>query len=471
MDLKEESTMVNKLYPLKLYTLSPIAINSGDTLGYISNYFYDEDKLYYLSEDDWINIVQDEYMKDEYIESIRNMKFSESLIEEIGKIKMNLRNASLSSDLIYHKGKELHSILKSNQNPYIPGTTIKGAVMNAIFYSWLKDKEEEQINLLHKIDPLTHKSDYKEFKLFMYEFNVFMKDLYAKFLGSRNGLYNASSFIGISDSNAMDFSSVTAVGIKQKIYKNTGESKESLDIIQEYIIPGIDFDITLSLCNSKMLWKNQNDSYMKNIYKDDSLKTFFSYINTFTRDYLEYESGIYKSDNYTNMINELSSIKLGSNEALLCIGSGKSYFLNTISLLLKNENEVLFQKMVKRMVNGGDKHKDLSKFPYMYSSINDQMMGWVKLVNPNCNDIGESEIVDYSYTESELQSGNPINGIIVKLGRPESSVRVLIDGNPKEVIVYGRKRFEKMNNKLLKEDTPCVIYWRDNIFNFNYKTV
>jgi hypothetical protein len=127
--------------------------------------------------------------------------------------------------------------------------------------------------------------------------------------------------------------------------------------------------------------------------------------------------------------------------------------------------------MVEKMIDGGNKHKNLLEFPYMYSSISGQMMGWVKLINPNCDDIGEPETVDYSYTESELKSGKPINGIVVKLGKPEVSVRILIDGNPKEVKVSGKKMFEKMNNKLLRENSPCVIYWRDNMFNFNYTTV
>ncbi len=144
-------------YKLQLKVISPLFIGSGDVYNrtdYIRN--PKEKKVYLLNKRKWIQFLDrfklyDNFMK-QIIENSSNLDIYEWLKKlEIKKDKL-FDEISLMADNIFDishleqfKNHEIHSFIKNaNNEPYIPGSSIKGAIVTAVLSSILKNEQQNQ---------------------------------------------------------------------------------------------------------------------------------------------------------------------------------------------------------------------------------------------------------------------------------------------------------------------------------------
>lgn len=133
-------------YRIKLTTLTPICIGDGKTINSVTDYISDRNKVHYLNKQNIAErLAGDDELMDRYMsEIISNMNNNrtefdlKNFLEKV--LKLSLQDYALYS-VEGKNTKELNTIIKNpDRSPYIPGSTLKGAIKTAFLYEWLLDK-------------------------------------------------------------------------------------------------------------------------------------------------------------------------------------------------------------------------------------------------------------------------------------------------------------------------------------------
>ena len=133
-------------YRIKLTTLTPVCIGDGKTINPVTDYISDRNQVHYLNKQNIAErLAGDDELMDRYMsEIISNMNNNrtefdlKNFLEKV--LKLSLQDYALYS-IEGKNTKELNTIIKNpDRNPYIPGSTLKGAIKTAFLYEWLLDK-------------------------------------------------------------------------------------------------------------------------------------------------------------------------------------------------------------------------------------------------------------------------------------------------------------------------------------------
>ena len=152
-------------YRIKLTTLTPVCIGDGKTINPVTDYISDRNQVHYLNKQNIAErLAGDDELMDRYMsEIISNMNNNrtefdlKNFLEKVLKLSLHdyalysierksQANVSKSPDISGGKSQkqrknEINTIIKNpDRSPYIPGSTLKGAIKTAFLYEWLLDK-------------------------------------------------------------------------------------------------------------------------------------------------------------------------------------------------------------------------------------------------------------------------------------------------------------------------------------------
>ncbi len=471
---------INKTYKLNLKVLSPLAINDGNELSPLSDYFVDNGKVHYIDPEKFLQLLANDNRLSAEYENIALCDYSKikdyslNLIKSIIKDEQKLKNITKEYAVNY-KGAaskliNLKTIIKVNDSPYIPGSSIKGAIKNALFFYWLSSTVEGKKELNGYIEKISALRADEKKEDFIKNISKNFRPIENSFLGIWDGiLKQPSSNLVITDSSYFDISQIAVDELKRKTFTQ-GIDDWTLNL-QEYIKPDDQKTVSfeLKIKTSSLDWQGLNkDNFLANLFKNESqqnLKELFNILNCYTR--------IIKQ-----AVEEIFSIKyppfsLNDNEALLLLGSNKGILATSIIYLLQKnmqldvfENKVinyLFHKTFDRLNSNLVASK--KNFPISVSYIDGMPLGLVKIID-NINDYPSNLP---SYTEEECYSGNPIKAKLLKKEKPHAKMLIIMEGKEKKVNVAGIKTFERDNSTQLIENQIYEIYYNSGIFNFNKK--
>lgn len=137
-------------YRIKLTTLTPICIGDGNKINSITDYICDRNRIYYLDKQKIAEkLVEDDELMDRYmsgiISNMNNNNRTEFDLKNFLEKALKLSQYDYAFYSVEGKTtKELNTIIKNpDRNPYIPGSTLKGAIKTAFLYDWLLDKNNE----------------------------------------------------------------------------------------------------------------------------------------------------------------------------------------------------------------------------------------------------------------------------------------------------------------------------------------
>lgn len=162
-----------KLYKMKLKVLSPTFIGSGEEYDRC-DYIYDGTYIHIIEQNKWIDYLIEKNLLDEFVDSLekrgKNIEI-DKWIKSKGKNLKEVINRCCNkrfkvSTMTNFKSNTIHSFIKNIEGkPYIPGSSIKGAIVSAIvgYYSYKMRLKENEINNL-KINGISV-SDSTPFKL------------------------------------------------------------------------------------------------------------------------------------------------------------------------------------------------------------------------------------------------------------------------------------------------------------------
>ncbi|WP_129595170.1 type III-A CRISPR-associated RAMP protein Csm5 [Seramator thermalis] len=471
---------INKTYKLNLKVLSPLAINDGNELSPLSDYFVDNGKVHYIDPEKFLQLLANDNRLSAEYENIALCDYSKikdyslNLIKSIIKDEQKLKNITKEYAVNY-KGAaskliNLKTIIKVNDSSYIPGSSIKGAIKNALFFYWLSSTVEGKKELNGYIEKISALRADEKKEDFIKNISKNFRPIENSFLGIWDGiLKQPSSNLVITDSSYFDISQIAVDELKRKTLTQ-GIDDWTLNL-QEYVKPDDQKTVSfeLKIKTSSLDWQGLNKgNFLANLFKNESqqnLKELFNILNRYTL--------IIKQ-----AVEEIFSIKyppfsLNDNEALLLLGSNKGILATSIIYLLQKnmqfdvfKNKVinyLFHKTFDRLNSNLVASKE--NFPISVSYIDGMPLGLVKIID----DINDYPSNLPSYTKEECYLGNPIKAKLLEKKKPHAKMLIIMEGKEEKVDVAGIKTFERDNSTQLIENQIYEIYYNSGIFNFNKK--
>lgn len=209
-----------QFYKMKLKILSPTFIGSGETYNRC-DYIKDEGKIYIINQEKWIEYLLEKNLLEKFTKYLEKMG-KKTVIEtwlksENQNVKQAIKRCTSTSFrasvLDNFKSNEIHGFVKNIEGqPYIPGSSIKGAIVSAIYGYYGREK------------------------------NIKIKDLsYEKIPG-----------ISVSDSTPFSTDNLLVYKKKGKIVLHYDMKDEELPLYRECAMPGTEVEFTLRIDNRNM---------------------------------------------------------------------------------------------------------------------------------------------------------------------------------------------------------------------------
>ncbi len=359
---------------LNLKTISPVAITDGNVLSNISDYYLDNDAVHYidnrkvesffLKHPDLIEKFVNATLKSN--ENNRsNINFKADVLQKIMKVNpADYVKYSLPARGVPDSSKvQIKTIMKSAGKPYLPGSSIKGAIKTALLYDWLIEANAGK-NFLNNLCSNLKSRNFDKYG-FLSDIEKHIRQFALK--ENTNGFVRT---FRVSDTNTLPIDKVEVIKT-HRLHLTNSEKQGNIPIVTEAIMEGNEFELELtdqgiindpellfdavSIFNQSVLWFEWDLLDQKIAIDNKNKKTLSSY----------YEK-----------INKL--IEKETDKMYLRVGSGKSNFNNSIGLAVYKNDEDSYKKMRKILRIG---EEDSKYFPLTRSVIVDDksQLGWVEI--------------------------------------------------------------------------------------------
>lgn len=315
-----------------LTALSPVHIWDGVKLSPYTDYVEERGKIYYIDTQKISSLVsKDETMMDEYVTLIKNSgtttkkRFSlkdffkryDIDFEKYIYMKMELQGNA--------KTNQIASIIKTSGRPYIPGSSIKGALRTVLLQNCMKARG---IRLSH----VASESKLEDKKLIFTGGSIFRTE-------KQDLKSDVLKFLYVSDTTTTDINRIKVYrevmvhlpSVKQK------KDKGKLPVLTEGIKEGtkLEFDVKWNencLEGKIPLFREEDGSWEKSLFKR---------VNEFSRQNIEYyiknlkdiDSSYFSSiiSKYNLYLTYIDSFLKNSNGFVIRLGSHKNFYDNTVA--------------------------------------------------------------------------------------------------------------------------------------------
>lgn len=327
---------------VKIETITPVHIGTGDTKLPI---FYMEDGEYlsFYDEQEVLSCIPDKVLLDkQFLDKLshfsdkgaRSGQSPSKYLQNTLKRYVNFSKLSpryqLKSDVDYYitENKKYNEQIKTLDKPYIPGSSLKGAILNAVYYSFLLFKGKELSYKLSHIEKLSLESIMEALGIstaFIKEFN---------------------SCLTVRD---VPFNELRVMDAKRLDTRNEKKDLSSALPLFECIDYGQNTTDSYILINQEKLnlikGEDNNSEACKQLMNCMNYKMIRLACNRYMTDILEEELELdddiafYSKNKLRNALEELKTDieNTESNAFYLRIGSSTNYFSKTVSLLFKNK--------------------------------------------------------------------------------------------------------------------------------------
>ncbi|HHV71624.1 MAG TPA: type III-A CRISPR-associated RAMP protein Csm5 [Clostridia bacterium] len=344
---------------LKLETLTAVNVGNGEIASQFSDYVYDGGFVYYLNHDLLLRELGEKPKSEEIIEEF--VKVVQSQAKGSSGNRMRLKDFLEKNGLDYRKyalrkipareriTEQIQLHIKSGSQPYIPGSSLKGAIRTALISFFLDSSEEG----------LKNKRKYIGQDLF----GEFGEDVLKCLL--------------VSDTLPFEEEDLEVVVFKRL---NLKSKKSDIPVVKEVIRRG---SVTTFTIKTKAKENQVKEEFaFLQAGKEDSL---FEIINKYSRKNIEIELELLSrfrgeetkeiEDFYTTLLQRVENAD-HAKEAYLRIGSGKTFFDNTIG-------QKLSKQFIADLVRKNFRKADPNFFPKTWSVIRENLStevpGWVRI--------------------------------------------------------------------------------------------
>ena len=364
---------------MKLEVLSPLHIGSGETLT-PADFVIINDEVIVLDLDKLISALPTEDI-DEILETLKSVPYPWEKI--LAKYHLNARSfGKYSLKLIGKKRKEsmqIKAFIKSNGKPFIPGSSIKGAMKTAVMYKVVKENRWLLNQAVKWLD-----SNQRDARKFMKKADDWLEGM---IFGSEKGRYEPKrdpfKAVIVRDSESLSPKHLKVYGVEI-----VGESGEIPTYVEglENITVTFDMDIQENVLRLNM---ERFNGKLKEIAEKSTGKRFTNEafvefiqnaLREFHREVIKTEIGeIHKYGRYRGEVLEFYQdlLALIENGAVpIRIGWGSGWYSTTIGVLLKTHPR--FEGLRRKLGLGRNPKtkKIVRNFPKTRRVANGKPMGW-----------------------------------------------------------------------------------------------
>lgn len=398
-------------------TITPIFIgqNQANDLSPYSDFVQKGNEIIYIDERKFEDaLFSKEGLIDKYVNSVRqkidksrtqsNFNLGSFIENNFGEIE-NFAKIKLPVDQDI-KHQTIKRFINTSRRPFIPGSTIKGAIRTAIIYNWLTTNNNgmillneliNEISRLHqRIKELERKkkenglndNEEKELKSLKSKREIEKKlsliydeqKLFGRMSKDNKDGFD-SRHIQISDTETFNLSDLSILKLHRIKLRDASEVSP---FPCETLNPNIHSFFTLKVSK----YFKQPDLL---IFNSIDLKNLYKIINDFSNASIDYELNSFEKTKYPETINFYEQLKnniknSANNYAILRLGAGKTFFDNSIGLAIFNQNEEVFKKYRELLELGKNpisKKLVTGNFPTTRTLVESTKLpiGWVALAS------------------------------------------------------------------------------------------
>ncbi|WP_196889310.1 type III-A CRISPR-associated RAMP protein Csm5 [Aureivirga sp. CE67] len=348
---EKQKIEINTIIPLQITTLSPVCIKSHEAaLSPIADYVCDGGKIKIIDSKKFQQLLSDEVFMESYIEEVINLP--QQTTDKNKKFLDFLKSHNAYEESLFSKGidfkiednpVQIERHIHSKGKAFIPGSSLKGSIRNAMFYDFYKNKRQ-QVNsfLKQREDENQRKNPEYHKKSFIINSKQFIKEAEKFFDTKEKNFYGHFSLFGIRDSELLE-NKTEAIEVYRERY-NIGEGELEIPSIVEAISEQTTIKIDFFIKNSKLDKKVISKIGHYDNVKDFSSKGIFKILNQFSKDFINKALIMIENDKLNSYQEQLESYlsmiesfeKENHTKALVCLGFGKSMYQNSIQLAFDN---------------------------------------------------------------------------------------------------------------------------------------
>lgn len=365
--------MINKagmhIHKMRLKVLSPIFIggDSGKDLGKLDYAFDRTNKIVYvIDQNKWIKYLIKNKRLEDFLSAAENKSGRIYLFEWLsamwkdGKLKESPRNilpilskySYSTADIDTNQMNDIKRFVRGiDDKPYIPGSSIKGAIRTAILSSYLKANKSEFISDYENIDDdIRHSRSYRrDVARTTRDIEGLLSDGKINHNG-KNAVIKGMSGLSISDSSSFGSDKIALRKKVDIVYSVDGNGENTISVFREYAMPGTEVDFSIRI--DPLYFQ-----YVKGVEAlDDILKALGTNFITLYGN----KTGIKATA--PGIYNYLPKDALtGNNNGLMFIGGGAGYHTKTYTAALAPDREKAMEttrQLLDKSFHGKKHHAD-----------------------------------------------------------------------------------------------------------------
>lgn len=311
-------------YKVKVELITPLHIGDGNRLAK-TDYVAGHHEVFILDLDKISNKIGKEDL-DEFVKTVeKSFKNSRALENFLSKRKINPKDVSkysIKNKATESLGEILTAVKTPNFLPYVPGSSLKGAIRTALQYKFLK----ENPNNLSRVLNHALKRGVKARQAGLEVERIIR--------GKENSPhYDLLRFFKIADSKPVSSSSLAVFTVK--ILEKIGRtySMRGVPITVEAVKPETVFETTITL-------EKLDEKYLSELgLKSIDIGTIISACNDFSKDICENEIKFFEECGNRELHTFYENLRrqIKDDSLLVRVGWGSGYDATTIGLLLKGD--------------------------------------------------------------------------------------------------------------------------------------
>lgn len=349
-------------FKINATVITPISIGNGSELSPYKDYFIDNDKVHYIDENKLSQLVaKDPALMDTYVEGVANMDGNRSNFDLKGFVQnhLSINPLDIVRKSIEFQGNSnaklpINEAMKTpTGRPYIPGSSLKGAIKTALVYTDLEKTDygnKWKVDFFRQLERI-HFNRYPKESFFRTQLKNQLNELENKLKHKaeiQNKQTNLIERLTVSDSTTLEHDNLSVIDLE----------RTKIPVRREALKVGSNFQFEI---NSPI----------------DDWSLFQEKLNRFASIADKSKEKLY------NLIE--NSFDNQTDEAYLAIGFGKGVYLNSILVSLKDfaydkEKESLFENYLS-VLFPKSRNLDIDSFPITeFRTFNkNQALGWIKL--------------------------------------------------------------------------------------------
>jgi CRISPR-associated protein Csm5 len=417
---------------VKLKVITPVAIGDGETLSPISDFTMHPNKrasVLKLNQKkfekelvqvpggitDFINRIRENdgqnsnkllygFVRDTFKGQDPFQFFHEEAVEVVGD--ENLR--------------ELKTCIKEKDKPYIPGSTLKGAIKSALLYHWLKNSPSVVDRIIEYV--LSDDTPRKRKQAIEKELEAFLENV-------RDGKNKRLSFSALRITDAMVEGQMAWYHCNRFHLKKS--TANDVPIFLEAIKSDASGEFVLCVEDNKLI-SSSHEALAP--FKRGDLSSVFEILNQYSSDNLRYELAHNENSElfgYERQLSELLDRIKSSNNclAVLPIGFGKSNFYQSIGLIIRQKDKEAFEEYIQLFDMGKKPNKRKGETPQKDLPLTRTLitsskvpLGWIMLYSDQIEEsIQEIEPKEY-------KKGDIVKAKVLAIDSPKPFALVEIPG-------------------------------------------